>query len=303
MNVILRDLEKGEEFREMKRLWFGVCLMVLASVVMAGGTRLAMRKLAESSTQVTGTIHIAPDGSVHDYALDKSERLSPGIRKLIADNVPNWRFQMPQEAEPSTDRQFEMSLLLTARKNPDADSYSLRIRAANFRDKLQPADERITATLFSPPKYPPAAVRMNIQGTVYVVLRIDRQGKVRDAFAEQVNLTVLGTENEMNKARGMLAQSALEAARGWTFKVPTKGEGAHAELPTLRMPISYHLSSNPEEAKDKDGYGKWETYIPGPRMRAPWVAEDLGAPDALLANQVYDLSSRTPRLLTSLDQG
>lgn len=286
----------------MKRLWLGVCLMVLATAAMAGGTRLAMRKLAESSTQVTGTIRIAPDGSVRDYALNKSEQLSPGIKKLIGDNVPNWRFKMPEVSEPSADRQFEMSLLLTAKKVAE-DSYTLRIRAANFRDKLQPADERITATSFSPPKYPPAAVRTNIQGTVYVVLRIDRQGKVRDAFAEQVNLTVLGTEHEMDKARGLLAQSALEAARGWTFKVPTKGEGAGVELPTLRIPVGYRLSLNPKEAATKDEYGKWETYIPGPRARAPWATEDLGAPDALIANQIYDMNMHGPRLLTPLDQG
>lgn len=288
----------------MKRLWIGVCLMAVAAVAMAGGGPRAVRKQAEASMRVTGTINIAADGAVRDYALDKSDQLPPGVIKLVADNVSKWRFETTEKAEPSAVLRAKMSLLLTAKKHDD-NSYTLRIRAAHFEDELELPGERIKSITMGPPRYPENAVRSNVKGTAYVVLRIGKQGTVEDAFVEQVNLTVIGSENEMAKARDILGRSAMNAAKRWTFKVPTAGKEANAEYWTVRVPVTYCLSETRGNACDnKDG--EWSAYIPGPRQRAPWETESSDAnfsPDTLASNQVYDMSRRGPRLLTPLEQG
>ena len=288
----------------MKRLWIGVCLMAVAAVAMAGGGPGAVRKQAEASMQVTGTVQIAADGAVSGYALDKTDQLPPGVIKLIADNVSKWRFETTERPEASAVLRAKMSLLLTAKKLDD-NSYTLRIRAAHFEDELELPGERIKAIEMGPPRYPENAARSNVKGTVYVVLRVGKQGTVEDAFVEQVNLTVIGSENEMTKARDMLGRSALNAAKRWTFQVPTAGKEANAERWTVRAPITYCLSDTRGNACDSK-YGEWSAYIPGPRQRAPWGTESSDtnfSPDALASNQVYDMSRRGPRLLTPLEQG
>jgi hypothetical protein len=288
----------------MKRLWIGVCLMAVVAVAMAGGGPRAVRKQAEASMRVTGMIHIAADGAVSGHTLDKSDQLPPGVIKLIADNVSKWRFETTEKPDPSAVLRAKMSLLLTAKKLDD-DSYTLRIRAAHFDDELELPGERIKAIDMGPPRYPGNAVRSNVKGTAYVVLRVGKQGTVEDAFVEQVNLTVIGSEHEMTKARDMLGRSALNAAKRWTFKVPTAGKEASAEYWTVRAPVSYCISETRGNACDSK-YGEWSAYIPGPRQRAPWITESPDAnfsPDTLASNQVYDMSRRGPRLLTPLEQG
>ena len=60
----------------------GVLLAMVSFIASAGGA--GARKQAESSMVVTGTIDIAPSGSVGDYALDKPEALPDSVKVLAA---------------------------------------------------------------------------------------------------------------------------------------------------------------------------------------------------------------------------
>lgn len=120
------------------------------------------------------------------------------------------------------------------------------------------------------------------QGTVYLVLLVDRKGSVRDSIAEQVNLRVWSSMRELERLRKMLGLAAVEATRRWRFQPPTRGEHADAEQWTVRVPVEFRLMGDqgPE-------YGKWQVYVPGPRTRAPWIIEGMDdidlVPDTLVA--------------------
>ena len=49
-----------------------------------------------------------------------------------------------------------------------------------------------------PPSYPPQAAKAGIRGTVYLVLRIDREGTVDDVFVELVGAPAPSSEESGN---------------------------------------------------------------------------------------------------------
>ena len=109
----------------------------------------------------------------------------------------------------------------------------------------------------------------------------------------------------MRKWRDVLARSSQQAIRNWTFLVPSEGQDVGKPYWVVMVPISYRLSNSPTGRDDH--YGKWESYIPGPRNFVPWREDEgagQGSPDALADGGVYmDGAHRGPRLLTPLDKG
>jgi hypothetical protein len=153
-----------------------------------------------------------------------------------------------------------------------------------------------------PPRYPENAYRAGVSGTVYLILKVGRDGSVQDAVAEQVNLRVVAPEADMRTFRNIFAKSALSAARKWTFRPPTEGEYVAEPYWTIRVPVSYSFENHSKEGD----YGRWVSYVPGPRERAPWVTDKDRAgfsPDSLVEGGVYMASEKGPRLLTPLQGG
>jgi hypothetical protein len=276
-------------------------LLVWACTAVAGGPR-ALQERIEASVVVTGSISIAADGSVIGHTLDHPDKLEPGIVALVDRTVARWRF------EPVLDRDKKavagiasMSLRLVANR-PDADHYVVRIRSAYFQEANQGESGEIRHIKASPPRYPGTALRSGIGGTVYLVARIDADGKVLDAAVEQVNLGVLASDSQMNGWRGVFAASALEAAKRWEFSPAAKEAAGKAR--SVRVPISYVLSDSNIKHREPE-YGKWESYIPGPKHSVPWLHEednDSTSPDALAAGGVYEVGKGL-RLLTPLQAG
>ena len=103
---------------------------------------------------------------------------------------------------------------------------------------------------------------------------------------EQVNLRFITDEKGMQQLRRMLSAAAQRAAKGWTFQPPSRGESAQDPFWTVRVPVAFAMQG----ARAVTPYGQWESYIPGPRQRAPWeqVNEGLAfTPDALPDGGVY----------------
>lgn len=95
------------------------------------------------------------------------------------------------------------------------------------------------------------------------------------------------------------AKPALLAARKWRFEVHTTGESANDEYWSVRVPVDYQF------AGEKQEYGQWQAYIPGPRQEVPWVEEDPDSgesPDAMVAGGVYEIG-KDLKLLTPLQRG
>jgi hypothetical protein len=288
----------------MKRIWWLTffALWACVGVALAAG-KDEVRKQAESSMLVTGTVDIDDAGRVERYSLDKREALPPAVAALIDKHAPGWRFEPVVVGGKPVKARAKMSLRLVASKVGE-DAFQVRIKSGVFGDDAPATrEEQVTAGRMRPPEYPPDAYRVGVQGIVYLILRVGHDGKVEDAVAEQVNLTVVGTEEQMRRGREVLAGAALKAARRWQFVPPAIGSEADAEFWSVRVPVEFTLSDRNTARQEE--HGGWETYIPGPRQTAPWLYEELNAsdsPDSYAAGGVHAVGEGL-RLVTPLGDG
>lgn len=276
-----------------KRFLVAVLLASLGATAFATGTG-AVRKQVESSLLVEGSIDINADGSVAGYALPGEKELPRGLVVMIDRVVPQWRFEPVELRDGATKARATMSLRFVAKELDDG-KISVEIRSARFGDDT-PAESVLSKDMLTPPRYPEVAARAGVGGTVYTVLKIGRDGHVEEAIAQQVNLRIVASEASMRRWRDLLAQSALRAAKDWTFLPPTKGEDVDAPYWSVSVPVDFVAPGTKAPSRQQ-----WHTYVPGPRAQIPWRDDksDAGG-DALAAGGVYPLDGG-PRLLTALN--
>lgn len=214
---------------------------------------------------VTGSIEVAPDGGVYNYSLDRPERLPPSVVDLLKKSVPAWRFHFDQPVKAI--QRAKMSLRILA-KPIDDQHESIFVSSTNFGEANANASDHVTFKDRQIPRYPLAAIESRVNGTVFLLMRVDRQGKVEQVAVEQVNLGVYGRESQMRSFRKVLGNAALEAAKNWTYNLPTTGTHVLDDHWDVRVPVAFDLHRF--GAPPEDDYGQWETYIPGPREMIPW---------------------------------
>ena len=257
----------------------------------AAGSRAEVRKSVEASMLLQGTIDIDREGKVVDYDLKQAQALPDAMRAILDRRVRSWRFEpVLVEGKPVNARSPMRVRLVTQRAG---ENFLLRIGGASFTTEESLSDGKLI-----PPTYPDFAVRAGVGGTVYLLLRVGREGKVVDAIAEQVNLSAVGTEPEMKRFRHELSRSAISATRRWRFKFPASGEDADEPFMSVRVPVDYVYPGQKQEKP-----GEWHAYVPGPRERAPWLSpepDDVSA-DAIAAWGIYPVG-KGPRLLTPLEE-
>jgi hypothetical protein len=260
--------------------------------------REAAERLAESSLLVGGTIDIAADGTVLGYTLDNAGKLPKGILEMVARYAPHWKFD-PIALPEGTHTRSPMNLLFVARKREDG-NFAVELRSASFEADV-PETERVSvARRGRMPAYPDALAARGINGTVYLSLRIGRDGKVMDIDASHVNLRTIGSESEMANWREQFRLASIKAVRGWRFKPPSAGTEVDAPYWTGTLPVAFTVMGYPEPKP-----GQWETYIPGPRKPIPWI-DSVGMTaehsDALAPNR-FHTPGEGRRLLTPLGEG
>lgn len=287
------------------KAWIGLLLALFATALPAA-VRNKIPEQAEMSMLVTGMVLVEPDGSVSSWDIDQRDKLPDFVVRLIERSASSWKFEPVLVDGQPRKAKARMSLRIVA--NRQDDGYRIAIRSGHFGKEAMSAEERrqragtdaVRSVNMRPPAYPTLAADSGVRGTVYVVLRINREGAVEDAFAEQVNLKTLGTDRQMERMRDMLVKPALVAARRWTFQVPTTGESAGRQYWSVRVPVEYLLGDD-----GRAHYGQWEAYLPGPRQKAPWSRETIDpneSPDAMIAGRVYE-DGEGMKLLTPLEQG
>lgn len=280
----------------MKRMALGVVGLLLAGVALAAGPA-AVRARVQASMLVSGSITVAPDGTVKSDVIDHPEKLPAPVVNLIERSVSTWRFvPVVRDAQPVMAK-AAMSLRIVA-KPVGKGNFSISIEGANFN---QPSPEQMArAKRREPPVYPRAAIRAGVSGTVYLVLRLDRQGKVADAAIEQVNIGEVASDPELARWRRVLADASLSAARRWTFLPLGSGKDHAAPYRIARVPITFSLyrSGMPRSGED---YGRWKAYVPGPLQPVPWIDQRMlsGGVDALPDGVVY-LVAQSLQLTTPL---
>lgn len=283
-------------------------VLVLSSLGGLAQSPETVMKLAESTMLVTGNIVIESDGRAAGVVIDQPEALPKEIVGFVTQSAQTWAFTPVVQDGKAVRARAPMTLRIVARK-VEGNRYDVEIRNANFgQDAPAASGQTVVAKEMTPPKFPMNAAALGVSGTVYLILEIDRSGKVSQLAPEQTNLGVAGTDNDMRKFRGMLERAAMSAAKNWTFVAPTTGDSAKDAFWRLRVPVAFHLAESREAASRpyEPKYGQWETYIPGPRNRLPWESDDRPATarggDALMDGQLQQLGVG-PQLLTPLGAG
>jgi outer membrane biosynthesis protein TonB len=277
-----------------------LALVLLVATSAVGQTRSEVRKAIEASLLVTGDITISATGKVGEFKLDAPEKLPKEVLALIDSALPAWEFEPVIRNGAAISARSRMSLRLVANKRDDGD-YLLAIRSAAFTGD---SDDEVDKTWLAkqrmdPPTYPTKAARAGVSGTVYLIVKVGRDGRVEDAFAEQTNLRYVDNEKQMARWRTVLEQSALVAARSWQFTADPHAESEADGSRTVRVPVDYSFG------KTTLAYGTWSPYIPGPRALAPWVKPEFARAQDIDAGQDGTLApvGAGVRLKTDLSQG
>lgn len=276
----------------MKRWLLGLLCVVLSGAALAAGPDETSKRV-QASMLVTGTIEVAPDGSVAQYALDRPKELPLAVKDLLAKAIPTWKFApITVDGKPAIAK-AAMSLRVVAKPRDDGD-YNISVAATHFDD--QNKGHAIKAVERRPPVYPPEAIREHVTGTVYLALRVDAAGKVADAAAEQVDLGEIGSDVQMKQWRDRLARVSVATARRWTFSPATDAASPYR---VVRVPVTFNLRINGYSTRV--GYGQWNVYVPGPVQLIPWLDNKLmsGGADALPDGDI-DQVGRGLRLLTPI---
>ena len=283
----------------MKRILLCAIALLLSLSAMAAGPG-AVRKTIESSMLLTGTIVVGPDGQVTEYAIDQPEKVAKGVLDFVGNNVLHWKFEPTLlDGKPVSVRN-KMSVRVVANKQDNGD-FSIRIGGVNFLPVKVEEGLHVASAKMTPPRYPMGAARAGATGTVYVVLKVGRDGAVQDVVAEQVNLEFVANENIMEQARKIFADASINAAKQWKFAPPVKGEYVDDAYWTVRVPIDYSMHGTKTYR-----YGEWKSYVPGPQQRVPWrELRDFPrfSPDTMVAGSVVYQAGTGLRLLTPLQGG
>lgn len=276
----------------MARMILGALLLAWSGLAL--GSAASVRKQMEVSMQVSGEVEVDARGKVVRYELDQREKVPEDVQKFLDRKIAGWQFEPTVLDGQAAAIRNRVGMLVVAKRIESSD-FQIELRSIGFHQAREPGT-RVELVSATPPAYPRAAARAGAAGTVYLVLKIGRDGNVADVMAEQVNLRMIATERTMDRWRALFAENAVANARQWTFRPPPHGDLADDDSWTIRMPVAYTLGAMEAEAP----YGRWQGYIPGPRQRAPWVAADDVDPDALAAGGLYQVGG--PRILRLLPE-
>lgn len=270
--------------------------MVLALAAVAAHAKGGPDARIEASMLVTGHVDIETDGSVSSLSIHREEEVPGYVADLVKRASPGWRFKPVLVDGKAVPARARMTLRMRATPLDDGDM-AVSIASAWFGDRYPEGSDYVSRVRMRPPTYPLYALDRNAEGTVYLILRIGRDGKVADAFAEQINLRGIGPDSVMDTLRKEFSRAALVAARRWQFAPPTTGKQADDPDWSVRVPVVFMMgdNANPEEA-----YGKWMAYVPGPRRPAPWASPDWDDGNDALADGSLRQAGTGFRLLTPL---
>lgn len=278
----------------MRRLALFCALIVFSFAIFAAKGPGAVRKQIESSMLVTGTIDIDASGRVAAYGLDKPEELPEGIIAMAAAQVPSWAFDPIVVPADQTTTRSRMSLRFIAKQHegqqPRVTLQGARFFSARDMDGFPIDRERSTAIV-----YPLTAMRnLFVSGTVYMAVRVDRNGHVVDTAVEQINLTVVGSENETERWRQVLGRHWQQGIKRLRFDVPASAFVDNNSTVTGRIGFHFRRADAPAWQ-----YGDWEPHVPGPHTRIEWLPDPDARPDTFRPGALHTAASDR-RLLTPL---
>ncbi|MGY0633816.1 energy transducer TonB [Luteimonas sp. A478] len=276
------------------RIWLAMAAALLVAPAMAQSPQ-QVRRQAEASMVVTGHVDIGADGTLSGYVLHKRDDLPGYVVELVDTAARSWRFEPVEVDGQPVAACARMSLRMLARPLEDG-GYEVSIASGRFGEYSDNATDHVTRRDMAPPRYPNEMSSRGVQGTVYLLVKVGRDGTVEDVVTERVNLRAYASGREMERWRRVLAASSINTARRWEFNPPTTGDQVDADYWVIRIPVEYGLSGQTASGPS------WQQYVPGPELAAPdWLHVVPGAPrsDAQVAGGI-EMIGRERRLLTPL---
>lgn len=253
------------------RFTIGLFLALFASSLLAAEPARPFFEI-----MATGKIEIGPDGTVLSHKLKRN--LQPAVQALIEKNIASWRFEpILADGKPVVaSTKLRLSLLAEPMESGD---YQLRVQRVYFGEP-----ERSNKKL-SPPHFPSNALKAGLGAKVLLVLKLDGQGKVVDAFARQTSLTMKGRENVVKRWREEFERASLLAARKWQFTPGSVVNGEPIES-FVAVPVHFNVGRHRNNT--------WHAFVPGPVRPTPWVdeSESLAQAANLKDGELMSLDSR-----------
>lgn len=223
----------------------------------------------ELSMLVSGTVKIDPDGRVTSYTIDQAGKLPDGVTHVLAETVPHWAFE-PIVVDGKRRPGMSQMYLRVIAKPISGDKYAVSIGAARFGKPGNSRGTWVSVKQRTLPNFPKEVRRALTGGTVFLLVRVGRNGTAEKVAVQQVNLNHLSTQHDMKRYRRALARASKSAARNWSFTLPTKGPRAAEDHWDVRVPITFTISKNGTHPPPTLPYGKWRPYVPGPRNSVAW---------------------------------
>lgn len=190
-----------------------------------------------------------------------------------------------------------MSLLVVAKPTSN-NQLRVYVEGASFESKVEEAANIAVVSHLTAPAYPTQAGTAGVTADVYLLLKIDRQGKVEDVIAEQINVDATGSRTTMDRWRSVFDDASIAVARKWTFAgaTTTTALNENRAFWSVRAPVAYTFSSVGQD------YGQWHTFVPGPRQTAPWLQQSpvdpWAVPGTMAAGGLYPAGPTGLHLLT-----
>lgn len=254
----------------------GCCLLGISVVASA-----APPPRPWASMLLSGYVDVNPDGGVRSVVMDHPEKIPPVVLGVIGKAAHGWHFKV--DVKGKVIARARMSLRLVARP-VGRTQFALEVEGVDFADDAADAGALPYDNSSPKPYYPSEALRLGTAATVYVLVRVGRDGHVLDAGAEQVNFTMACPTGSRTGMENAFAQASVSAIRKWTFKVPKQGRLADEPYWYARVPVAFTLSTATGPVVS-EAYGSWQPYLPGARRSLPWLGDDkhlfASAPDAI----------------------
>jgi hypothetical protein len=266
---------------------------LLCVLVSTGSYAEAIDHQVEASLTVEGKAMLNPDGTVASYTLREPEKLPQPVVDLVKQSVPVWKFRFADGTTPAAPVEESMVLLVVA-TDVDATHTTIRIAGAQFSATAESANEHVVSNVHKSPMFPQRSLQARMSGTVYVLVRVGRDGTVLDAAAEQVNLHRYAEQDMLKVYRRDLADAAVTAIKRWTFTVPTAGPSAQQPYWYVRVPCNFHIAQGGYDEHNGRNYGTWAIYVRGPREIIPWLQDKkllAESPDATPDGTVHQLGT------------
>lgn len=255
----------------------------------------------EMTLLATGSVDIEPDGSVSGYRLDQQAQLPQPIRELADANVMKWRFEPILEDGVAVAARARMNLRFVATEVGE-DDLELRLAGVTFPQRAAEGERLGVERQPSTREFGSIVGHYGVEGTVYVAVKVGRDGRLQQAAARQVNLRSRGPEEDMKRIRDAYARAAEQSVRRMRFTPVTAGPRKDDAYWTGTVPFELCLTQRCSQTPP----WQWVGYVPGPRTALPWeqVPGSTRSQDTdAMPSSGLQMVDHGIRLLTPLGEG